>query len=121
MRKSLIAGAALFGLVLSAGLVRAEEKEYKGVLIDQKCGAKQMSKDDPEKAAAGHPKSSNLKCADSGFAVISGKEMHKFDDASADKAKEFLEKHDSTKVVVKGEEKDGKLAVSSIEEQKAEK
>ena len=119
MRKSsLLAGAALFGLVLSAGLVRAEEKEYKGVLIDQKCGAKQMSKDDPEKSAAGHPKSCNLKCADSGFAVISGKEMHKLDDASATKAKEYLEKHDSTKVVVKAEEKDGKLAVSSIEEQK---
>ena len=30
----------------------AEDKEYKGVLIDQKCGAKQMSKDDPEKSAA---------------------------------------------------------------------
>ena len=114
MRKSLIAGAALLGLVLSAGMARAEDKEYKGVLIDQKCGA---GKD--EAGAAKHTKACTLKCCDkAGFAVISGSDMHKFDDASAAKAKEYLEKHDSTKVVVKGEEKDGKLSVTSIEEQK---
>jgi hypothetical protein len=120
MRKSLIAGVALMGLVMSAGLARAEDKEYKGVLIDQSCGDKQMSKDDPEAAAAKHPKACCLKegCAKSGFAVISGKKMYKLDDASAAKAKEFLEKNDSTKVVVKGEEKDDKLTVSSIEAQK---
>jgi hypothetical protein len=33
-------------------------------------------------------------------------------------AKTYLDKNDSMKVVVKGEEKDGKLAISSIEAQK---
>jgi hypothetical protein len=121
MRKSLIAGVAVLGLFAGVTLTaRAESKEYKGVLIDQACGAKQASKDDPEAAAAKHPKSCCLKdgCAKSGYELISGKTELKFDDASNAKAKEYLEKHDSTKVVVKGEEKDGKLSVSSIEEQK---
>src|SRR3982751_5781940 len=113
MRKVMIAGVALMGLVLSAGLARAEDKEYKGVLIDQKCGA-----DKDEAGAAKHTKACTLKCCDkAGFAVISGKTTYKLDDDSAKKAKEYLEKNDSTKVVVKGEEKDGKLAVSSIEAQ----
>src|SRR6185437_14830897 len=30
---------------------------FSGVLIDQACGAKMMTKDDPEKAAADHPRS----------------------------------------------------------------
>ena len=114
MRKVMIAGVALMGLVLSAGLARAEDKEYKGVLIDQKCGA-----DKDEAGAAKHTKACTLKCCDAaGFALVSDKTMLKLDDASATKAKEYLGKNDSTKVVIKGEEKDGKLAVSSIEAQK---
>lgn len=117
MRKSLIAAVAALGLAVgtfTAFNARADTKEYKGVLIDQKCGA---GKD--EAAAAEHKKACALKCCDkSGLALISGKTEYKLDDASATKAKEFLEKHDSTKVVIKGEEKDGKLSVSSIDEQK---
>lgn len=120
MRKSMIAGVALLSLFAGVGIARAEEKEIKGVLIDQNCGGKQMKKDDPEAAAAKHPKACALKdsCAASGYEVISGKTEYKLDDASAAKAKEYLSKNDSTKVVVKGEEKDGKLVISSIEAQK---
>jgi hypothetical protein len=118
MRKSLIAGVALLSLFAGVGISRAESKEIKGVLIDTTCCSKQMSKDDPETAAAAHPKSCAMKCADKGFSVISGKTAYKLDDASNTKAKEYLEKNDSTKVVVKGEEKDGALTISSIEAQK---
>jgi hypothetical protein len=114
MRKALIAGVALFSLVAGVGVSYAADKEIKGVLIDGKCGA---GKD--EAAAAGHKKGCVLKCcATSGLEIISGSTTYKLDDASTTKAKEYLEKADSTKVVVKGEEKDGKLAISSIEAQK---
>lgn len=123
MRKSIITGIAALGLGVGLFAVapqsRADdEKEIKGVLIDQHCAEKFTSKKNPEKAAMKHTKECCLKCADAGFEIISGKEEKKFDDASNAKAKEYLEKHDSTKVVVKATEKDGKLSVSSIEEQK---
>src|SRR2546421_6799271 len=125
MRKLLLTGIAAFSLFTGLAVVRAAEdaKEIKGVLIDQMCGGKQMSKDDPEAAAAKHPKDCAAKesCAKSGYAIISGKKMYKLDDASAAKAKEYLEKNDSTKVVVKATEKDEKLSVESIEPQKEEK
>src|SRR4051812_27562061 len=102
MRKSFIAGVALLSIVAGVAGVRAEDKEIKGTLIDQKCGA---GKD--EAGAGKHTKACTLKCAEkAGLAVISGDKTYKLDDASATKAKEYLEKNDSTKVVVKGEEKD---------------
>jgi hypothetical protein len=114
MRKSLIAGVALFSLMAGVGIARAEDKEYKGVLIDGKCGA---GKD--EAGAAKHPKACVLKCCDkNGLEIISGSTTYKLDDASAAKAKEYLGKSDSTKVVVKGSDKDGTLTISSIEAQK---
>ena len=125
MRKMILAGVAALSIFTGLAVARAAEdaKEIKGVLIDQACGEKQMSKDEPEVAAAKHPKACCTKdgCAKSGYAVISGKKMYKFDDASAAKAKEYLEKNDSTKVVVKATEKDEKLTVESIEPQKEEK
>ena len=118
MRKSMIAGVALLSLFAGVGISRAESKEIKGVLIDQSCCAKQMSKEDPEAGAAEHSKACAMKCADKGFSVVSGKTAYKLDAASSAKAKAYLEKNDSTKVVVKGEEKDGEFAISSIEAQK---
>ena len=82
-----------------------KEKEYKGVLIDNMCAAKNMTKTNPEEAAEGHPKSCALKegCSKSGFAVISGKKLYKLDDAGNDKAKDYLGvKENATKVVVMG-------------------
>ena|SRR5438309_7835158 len=125
MRRAFLASVAALSLFAGVMAVRAaDDKEFKGVLIDQACGGKQMSKEDPEAAASKHPKACCLKdgCSKSGYAVISGKKMYKLDDASAAKAKEYLEKEDSkTKVVVKGTEKDEVLTVTSIEAQKEEK
>ena len=76
-------------------------------------------KDDPEKAAAEHPKSCALKdaCVKSGYAVISGKTMWKLDAKGNILAKEFLEK--STKdadirVIVDGAKKGDEIAVEGI-------
>ena len=81
MRKSMIAGVALFSLFAGVAMSHAESKEIKGVLIDQSCCAKQMTKEDPETAAADHPKACAMKCADKGFSVISGKTAYKLDAA----------------------------------------
>jgi hypothetical protein len=126
MRKSLIAGIAVFGLgfglfVTAPKARAADEKEIKGVLIDDHCSANMMKKDNPEKAADAHKKACCEKCMKGGaeLSIISGKTEYKLDSASQEKAKEYLEKKDSsTKVMVKGEEKDGKLSISSIESQK---
>jgi len=94
-------------------------KSVSGVLIDQMCGEKQMSKDDPQAAAAKHPKACAMKesCAESGYAVISGKKMYKFDDKGNQLAKDYLAKSDSnTQVTVMGDVKDdGTIAVTDIQ------
>jgi hypothetical protein len=124
MKSFLIAVAALIVVGSVATFVRAADDEKKpagpvtGVLIDQACGEKQMSKPDPQAAAAKHPKSCCMKeaCAESGYAVISGKKMYKFDDNGNKLAKEYLAKSDSkTDVSVEGTVKDdGTMAVTAI-------
>jgi len=56
MKKSMLAGVAVLGLSMFAGFSYAADdaksEKITGVLIDQACGGKQMSKDDPEKATA---------------------------------------------------------------------
>ena len=116
--KSLIAGALALGLGF-CGLAYAADKTEKvtGVLIDQQCGKNQITKADPEAAAAKHPKACCLKeaCAKSGFMVISGKKALKLDEEGAKKAKEYLAKEDSkTRVVIEGVKDGDTLKVSSI-------
>jgi hypothetical protein len=112
MKKSLLAGFIVSSLF--AGAAMAEK--INGVLIDAKCGANQMKKDDPEKAAAGHKKDCALTCAKNGpMALISGKEMLKLDDASKEKAVAYLEKADNAKVTVEAEKKGDTLTITSIE------
>ena len=119
--KSLIAGAIALGLGLCGLAYAADDaktEKVTGVLIDQQCGKNQMTKADPEAAAAKHPRACCVKeaCAKSGFMVISGKKALKLDEESAKKAKEYLVKEDSkTKVVIEGV-KDGETLtkVSSI-------
>src|SRR3954465_7805564 len=103
MKKHLIAGAVLAGLSFfgGAGVAGlsfcggfafsaddAKSEKFTGVLIDNTCGGKQMSKADPEKAAAGHPASCAKKeaCSKSGYALITGKTLTKLDDAGNTKA-----------------------------------
>ena len=56
--KKLLAVVVALGLFSAMQVVRAadekEAKEIKGSLIDTKCGAGQMKKENPEEAAAAH-------------------------------------------------------------------
>jgi len=122
MKVTLIALAAAIAFGGFVTLSRAADDDdakapITGVLIDQMCGAKMMSKDDPQAAAAAHKKACAMKdsCASSGFAVIQGKHMYKLDDAGAKMAKEYLAKDDaSTMVTVDGTVKEDMIAVKSI-------
>ncbi len=123
MRRFLIAAAVLSTTMAFSQVSRAadssDKETVKGVLIDKACGTKQMKKDDPQASAADHEKDCALKCGKKGgYAVISGKKMWVLDAASNKKAQAFLEKHDSTKVTVKGTEKGDTLTIESIEETK---
>jgi len=119
--------AAAVALLLGSSLsvARADEKTsgsgtaVTGVLIDQACGSKMVKKDDPEKAAAGHTKDCATKeaCEKSGYAVIAGKRMLKFDANGNKLAKEYLEKTDKSdniRVTVQGTEKGDEIAVTAI-------
>jgi hypothetical protein len=119
MKAILVALAAVIAIGGYATTSRAHDDNgpITGVLIDQACGTKQMTKDDPQAAAAKHPKACCMKdaCASSGFAVIQGKHMYKLDDAGAKMAKEYLAKEDSTTLVtVGGTIKDDTIAVTSL-------
>lgn len=123
MRTAILAILVGLGLCLVVSWSRADEsmksdKIVTGYLVDNACAAGMMKKDNPEAAAADHPKSCCLKeaCAASGYCVIDGKTQTKLDAASNDKAKEYLAKADSsTRVTVKGDlNADGTLKVDSI-------
>lgn len=126
MRKIAATLAVAFALCLVAKFSLAADKsdskteKITGQLIDQKCGKTMMKKDDPEASAAKHPKSCATKesCAESGYAVISGKHMYKFDEKGNEKAKEYLKnaKDDKAqKVTVEGTKKgDDEIEVTSI-------
>jgi hypothetical protein len=124
MRTLLIALAATCVMgFLATRATRADDNSKQttitGILIDQACGAKMMNEDDPEKAAAAHPKSCATKdaCAASGYAVISGKQMIKFDDNGNSLAKDWLAKTDKTddlRVTVQGAQTGDTIAVTSL-------
>jgi hypothetical protein len=112
MKKSLLAGVLVSGLFCGA----AYAEKINGVLIDAKCGAKPLKDENPEAAAAKHPKACCIKCGKDGdMLLISGKDGLKLDDASKAKAMEYLAKADSTKVTVEGEKKGDTLTITSIE------
>src|SRR5205809_3350018 len=120
VKSILIAVAALMIVGSYTTFTRADDEKkgpVVGVLIDQACGAKMMTKDDPQAAAAKHPKSCCMKdaCASSGYAVISGKKMYKLDDNGQKLAKEYLAKDDSkTMVSVEGTIEDDKIEATAI-------
>jgi len=92
-----------------------------GVLIDQACAGKMMEKDDPEKAAADHPRSCAMKdaCAKSGYGVVTGKKLVKFDENGNKLAKEYLEKSKADKdlkVKVEGTQHGEQMDVTSIKD-----
>ncbi len=97
----------------------AKKVVLKGYLSDVRCGEGLEN----VKTAALHTKECCLMddCAASGYGVYANKKFIKFDAAGSEKAKAFLtstKKEKDLKVVVKGELKDGILAVASIDETK---
>ena len=115
MKKWMITMAAAGIFAGSVFAADTKSETIKGVLIDTKCGAGQLKKDDPEAAAADHPKACTIKCSKGGLGVISGKTLLKLDEASAAKASEYLAKEDSTtKVVVEGVKDGETLKITSI-------
>ena len=112
MKKSLLAGIVVSSLFCGA----AYAEKINGVLIDAKCGAKPLKDENPETAAAKHPKACAIKCGKDGdMLLISGKEGLKLDDASKAKALEYLAKAENTKVTVEGEKKGDTLTITIIE------
>jgi len=96
-----------------------EKNTFTGVLIDQACGSKMTDKDNPEQAAASHPRSCAMKdaCAKSGYGVISGKNLLRFDENGNTLAKDYLQnaKEDADlRVTVLGERHGDELKVTSI-------
>ncbi len=122
---TVLAAAAILGLC--GQLVAAEAaapatpaQSVSGVLVDQACAAGMMKTDAPEAAAKKHTKACAIKeaCEQSGYAVISGKKLLKFDANGNKLAKAFLAKTDKAsdiEVVVKGVEKGDEIAVTSID------
>jgi hypothetical protein len=123
----MVAGTCLVGLVAACNMSKDSTAStpaqgtttVTGVLIDQACGGKMMTDADPEKSAADHPKSCAVKadCAASGYSVITGKEMIKFDDNGNSLAKDYLQKttkEDNLRVNVTGVRDGDKIAVTSI-------
>jgi hypothetical protein len=131
MRKLIVLAFAIVAVALVGRLSAADEKKDEkgkettksGVLIDNMCGMKMAAKDDPETAAKAHPKACAMKegCAKSGYGVIVGKDLIKFDDNGNKLAKEYLAKEDNKlEVDVKGSEKeDGTFAVTAIDAKKS--
>ena len=120
MKKLFVTALAVCGLGLLPFATRADDDKGKGddhhmtgVLIDNHCGDKQAD----EKSAMKHPVKCSLKddCAASGFQLIVGDKHYHFGKEGDEKAKEFLEHHDSNFVTVEGKmEGEDKMEVKSI-------
>jgi hypothetical protein len=108
-----------FGSACASNGNKSNVSSVSGVLIDQSCGASMMKEANPEAAAAGHTKDCAMKpdCAASGYAVISGSQMLKFDDKGDQLAKDFLQKTtkmDNLRVNVQGYITGDSIAVTSL-------
>jgi hypothetical protein len=113
-RLAIVCGIALSFLAVSA---RADEMTMTGTLIDQKCGAKMMKKDDAQAAVDKHDKACTAKCGKTaGYALVNDGKETKLAASGNEKINEYLAKDDSTtKVSIKGEMKDDEMTVMSIE------
>ena len=122
MRNTIVLTLALALVGLGTAFVRAADEDkgdsvkVSGVVIDQMCAKKMAAKDDPQKAAAGHQTSCCLKCADSGFAIMTDGKTTLLSKDSSDKVKEYLSKDDAkTSVTIEGtKQADGSIAVKTI-------
>ncbi|HZN68601.1 MAG TPA: hypothetical protein VFB66_25190 [Tepidisphaeraceae bacterium] len=127
MRRILLTAVAVCGVfVLGISARAADEKEIKGILIDTACGTKQMSKDNPEESAAGHPKACVQKCVKGGstLSLISGKKIYELDAKGAEMANKYLASDTgNTKAIVVGTINDAgnKITVKEVKAQEQKK
>jgi hypothetical protein len=96
-----------------------QKDSFTGVLIDQACGSKMTEKDNPEEAAAAHTKSCAMKdaCQKSGYGLISGKVLLRFDENGNKLAKDYLQsaqEDNNLRVTVMGERQGDSIKVTSI-------
>ena len=105
-----LAATVICAIGMFALSARADDS-WTGVLIDNHCAG-----DKSEADAAKHPVSCAKKpaCADSGYQLIVGDKHVKFDDKGNEQAKAYLEKAESTKVVVMGTMEGDMVKVTSI-------
>lgn len=131
MLKSLTVFAAIFAAMLAVTFIiqfataapaadAGTSQKVTGILIDNVCGAGMMKKDDPEAAATKHTRACAMKksCEESGYAVISGKKLLKFDENGNKLAKNFLakiDKENDLRVMVEGKVNGDEIAVTSLE------
>jgi len=116
MRKQVLTLAAIVAMSFGAKIVAAES--FSGNLLDEKCAAKCMTKENPEKASAKHKAACAASCNEKGspFVLISGKEELKLDAKGQELAKEYISKADAkTHVTVTGEKSGDEIKVTSIE------
>jgi len=119
MRKLALGAAVALALSFGASFTHAadSDKKISGVLIDDHCVTKFMSKDDPQKAAEAHPAACALKCAKDGkLVLLHGKDQIQLDKHGQELAMAYLSKPDaSTKVTITGEKSGDEFKVASIE------
>jgi len=99
-------------LAVAAVVVQAEPQTYKDVaLVDVNCSTKAMANPDA------HTRECALKCAGSGFGIVTGSKFVKFDAAGNKQVTEALkgsDKKDHLRVDVSGDLEGDTLKVSSV-------
>ena len=131
MHKWIVSLTAVLAIGYGLRLARAaddkkeagKEEKITGILIDDACAGKFTDKDDPEKAAAGHPLSCVRKCAKDGdLVLLHGKKELKLDEKGQKLGKEYIAKSDAkTKVTITGTQDGDQIKVASIEAASEEK
>ena len=112
MRKFALSLAAVIALGYGVRFAHAAEEKISGVLIDEKCGAKQHD----EAGAAKHPASCAAKCSkDHDMILFSGDQKLTLDAKGQELAKEYIQKPDAkTHVTITGEKSGNEIKVQSI-------
>jgi hypothetical protein len=115
----LLLAASIAALTPLAWAQKAEKINVTGYLIDSMCASQHLEDADPTVFAKSHTRACALKCADSGYGVLTTNEYYEFDEEGNKLAKALLEasrKKKGVMVVVEGTLEDDVLKVMSLKE-----